>query len=93
MDSPPKPLISPPLLKTVSHIASVTKSFTATAIGELVAEGKVDWNKTPVSEYLPEFQLKDPVLTSQLTFSDMLAHRTVGTLMLRTLLILCHLRK
>ncbi|KAF9309372.1 hypothetical protein BG006_005104, partial [Podila minutissima] len=50
--------------------------FTATAIGELVAEGKVDWNNTPVSEYLPEFQLKDPVLTSQLTFSDMLAHRT-----------------
>ncbi|KAG0014382.1 hypothetical protein BGZ82_001782 [Podila clonocystis] len=62
--------------KTVSHIASVTKAFTATAIGELVAEGKVDWDKTPVSEYLPEFRLKDPVLTSQLTFSDMLAHRT-----------------
>ncbi|KAF9356969.1 hypothetical protein BGX26_004436 [Mortierella sp. AD094] len=62
--------------ETVSHIASVTKAFTATAIGELVAEGKVDWDKTPVSEYLPEFELKDPVLTSQLTFADMLAHRT-----------------
>ncbi|KAF9284875.1 hypothetical protein BGZ68_004332 [Mortierella alpina] len=62
--------------ETVSHIASVTKAFTATAIGELVAEGKVDWDKTPVSEYLPEFELKDPVLTSQLTFGDMLAHRT-----------------
>ncbi|KAF9964997.1 hypothetical protein BGZ70_005580 [Mortierella alpina] len=62
--------------ETVSHIASVTKAFTATAIGELVAEGKVDWDKTPVSEYLPEFELKDPVLTSQLTFADMLSHRT-----------------
>ncbi|KAF9137200.1 hypothetical protein BG015_002806 [Linnemannia schmuckeri] len=62
--------------ETVSHIASVTKAFTATAIGELVAEGKVDWNKTPVSHYLPEFQLKDPLLTSQLTFADMLSHRT-----------------
>ncbi|KAG0351611.1 beta-lactamase/transpeptidase-like protein [Gamsiella multidivaricata] len=62
--------------ETVSHIASVTKAFTAAAIGELVAEGKVDWDKTPVSEYLPEFELKDPVLTSQLTFADMLAHRT-----------------
>ncbi|KAF9945856.1 hypothetical protein BGZ72_000915 [Mortierella alpina] len=62
--------------ETVSHIASVTKAFTATAIGELVAEGKVDWDKTPVSEYLPEFELKDLVLTSQLTFADMLAHRT-----------------
>ncbi|KAG0276322.1 hypothetical protein BGZ95_007693 [Linnemannia exigua] len=48
--------------ETVSHIASVTKAFTATAIGELVAEGK--------------FQLKDPVLTSQLTLADLLSHRT-----------------
>jgi CubicO group peptidase (beta-lactamase class C family) len=62
----------------VSHIASVTKAFTSTAIGELVAEGKIDWNKTPVSQYLPEFQLKDPVLTSQLTFADLLSHRTVS---------------
>jgi CubicO group peptidase (beta-lactamase class C family) len=64
----------------VSQIASLTKAFTATAIGELVAEGRVDWDKTPVSQYLPEFQLKDPVLTSQLTFADMLAHRTVSQL-------------
>jgi hypothetical protein len=56
----------------------VTKAFTATAIGELVAEGKMDWENTPVSHYLPEFQLKDPVLTSQLTLADMLAHRTVS---------------
>lgn len=56
----------------------MTKAFTATAIGELVAEGKMDWDKTPVSHYLPEFQLKDPVLTSQLTLADMLAHRTVS---------------
>ncbi|KAG0010853.1 hypothetical protein BGZ82_003245 [Podila clonocystis] len=62
--------------ETVSHIASVTKAFTATAIGELVAEGKMDWDKTAVNNYLPEFELKDPVLTSQLTLADMLAHRT-----------------
>ncbi|KAK3829870.1 MAG: beta-lactamase/transpeptidase-like protein [Linnemannia elongata] len=61
---------------TVSHIASVSKAFAATAVGELVAEGKVDWDTTPVSQYLPEFQLKDPVLTSQLTFADLLSHRT-----------------
>ncbi|KAF9287306.1 hypothetical protein BGZ88_008674 [Linnemannia elongata] len=63
--------------ETVSHIASMTKAFTATAVGELVAEGKVDWDITPVSQYLPEFQLKDPVLTSQLTFADLLSHRTL----------------
>ncbi|KAF9090979.1 hypothetical protein BGX29_011200 [Mortierella sp. GBA35] len=62
--------------ETVSHLASVTKAFTATAIGELVAEGKMDWNTTPVNKYLPEFELKDPVLTSQLTMGDLLAHRT-----------------
>ncbi|KAG0279609.1 hypothetical protein BGZ95_000742 [Linnemannia exigua] len=62
--------------ETVSHIASVSKAFTATAIGELVAAGKVDWDTTPVNKYLPEFELKDPVLTSQLTFADLLSHRT-----------------
>lgn len=58
-------------------IGSVTKSFTAIAIGELIAEGKMDWDTTPVNSYLPEFELKDPVLTSQLTLADLLSHRTV----------------
>ncbi|KAF9572218.1 hypothetical protein EC968_010156 [Mortierella alpina] len=62
--------------ETLSPIGSLTKAFTATAIGELVAEGKLDWDKTPVNEYLPEFQLKNPVLTSQLTMEDLLSHRT-----------------
>ncbi|CAO3566625.1 unnamed protein product [Mortierella alpina] len=61
---------------TVCPIGSVTKSFTATAIGEMVAEGQLDWNTTPVSKYLPEFELKDPLLTSQLTFVDLLSHRS-----------------
>ncbi|KAG9063709.1 hypothetical protein KI688_003820 [Linnemannia hyalina] len=62
--------------ETLMPIGSVTKSFTAMAIGELVAEGKMDWNTTPVNTYLPEFKLKDPVLTSQLTLVDLLSHRT-----------------
>ncbi|KAF9192599.1 hypothetical protein BGZ51_005188 [Haplosporangium sp. Z 767] len=62
--------------KTLAPIGSLTKAFTATAIGELVAEGKMDWDSTPVSKYLPEFELKDPVLTSQLTLTDLLSHRT-----------------
>ncbi|KAF9360633.1 hypothetical protein BGX26_008471, partial [Mortierella sp. AD094] len=61
---------------TLSPIGSLTKAFTATAIGEMVAEGKMDWDKTPVNKYLPEFELKDPVLTSQLTLADLLSHRT-----------------
>ncbi|KAG0042448.1 hypothetical protein BGZ83_000449 [Gryganskiella cystojenkinii] len=62
--------------ETISQIGSVTKAITATLIGELVAEKKLDWDKTPVSTYLPEFQLKDPILTSQYTITDLLAHRT-----------------
>ncbi|CAO3566623.1 unnamed protein product [Mortierella alpina] len=60
---------------TLCPIGSQTKSFTAAAIGELVAEGKLDWDTTPVNKYLPEFELKDPTLTSQLTFIDLLSHR------------------
>ncbi|KAG0281624.1 hypothetical protein BGZ95_001478 [Linnemannia exigua] len=66
----------PYTVDTIQPIGSLTKAFTATAIGELVAEGKVDWDTTPVSKYLPEFKFKDPILTSQLTFVDMLSHRT-----------------
>ncbi|KAF9152142.1 hypothetical protein BG015_005731 [Linnemannia schmuckeri] len=66
----------PYTLQTVQPIGSLTKAFTATTIGELVAEGKVDWDTTSVSKYLPDFQLKDPILTSQLTFADMLSHHT-----------------
>ncbi|KAG0358789.1 hypothetical protein BGX24_005914, partial [Mortierella sp. AD032] len=58
----------PYTVETVQPIGSLTKAFTATAIGELVAEGKVDWDTTPVNKYLPEFKFKDPILTSQLTF-------------------------
>ncbi|KAF9960822.1 hypothetical protein BGZ72_005828 [Mortierella alpina] len=60
---------------TLCPIGSQTKSFTAAAIGEMVAEGKMDWDTTPVSKYLPEFELKDPNLTSQLTLVDLLSHR------------------
>lgn len=58
-------------------IASLTKAFTSAAISELVGEGKMDWDTTPVSTYLPEFAFGDPVLTSQLTLVDLLSHRTV----------------
>ncbi|KAI8597485.1 beta-lactamase/transpeptidase-like protein [Dissophora ornata] len=64
--------------ETLMPIASTTKMFTTATIGELIAEGKIDWDITPVSKYLPEFQLQDPVLTSQLTLVDLLSHRTAG---------------
>ncbi|KAG0315912.1 hypothetical protein BGZ97_007706, partial [Linnemannia gamsii] len=62
--------------ETLMPIASLTKAFTSAAISELVGEGKMDWDTTPVNTYLPEFAFKDPVLTSQLTLVDLLSHRT-----------------
>ncbi|KAF9352059.1 hypothetical protein BGX26_010038 [Mortierella sp. AD094] len=62
--------------ETLMPIGSMTKAFTAAAIGELVGEGVIDWDTTPVSKYLPEFELHNPTYTSQLTFQDLLSHRT-----------------
>ncbi|KAG0368417.1 hypothetical protein BGZ54_001991, partial [Gamsiella multidivaricata] len=42
--------------ETLMPIASITKSFTAAAVGELVGDNKAKWEGVPVSEYLPEFQ-------------------------------------
>ncbi|KAG0037259.1 hypothetical protein BGZ82_002858 [Podila clonocystis] len=65
---------------TVAPITSQTKAFTAAAIGELVAEGKMDWTKTPVNVYLPEFQLKDPLFTLQLNLMDLLSHHSYNNI-------------
>ncbi len=60
--------------KTSFLIASCTKAFTATAIGILVDEGKLEWD-IPVRKYLPSFSLSDPVATERLTVRDLLLHR------------------
>jgi CubicO group peptidase (beta-lactamase class C family) len=56
-------------------IASNTKVFTATALGLLVEEGKLQWD-APVVQYLPWFQLWDPYVTRELTIRDLLVHRS-----------------
>jgi CubicO group peptidase (beta-lactamase class C family) len=59
---------------TLFAIASTSKAFTAAALGMLVDDGKVRWDD-PVSRFLPEFQLKDPWITGNLTVRDLLTHR------------------
>lgn len=61
--------------KTLFGIASNTKAFTATAIGLLVEEHKLEWD-APVVKYLPWFQLSDPYVTRELTIRDLLVHRS-----------------
>jgi CubicO group peptidase (beta-lactamase class C family) len=60
--------------RTVFHIASISKTFTATAIAILVDEGKLAWDD-PVIKYVPEFQLADPYRTHEATVADLLTHR------------------
>jgi len=64
---------------TVFPLSSLTKAFTAAAVGILVDEGKLSWDD-PVVKHLPWFQLPDPWVTRRVTLRDMLAHRVGGDL-------------
>jgi len=61
--------------RTLFGIASNTKIFTATALGLLVEEKKIDWD-APVIRYLPAFAMWDPYVTRELTVRDLLVHRS-----------------
>jgi CubicO group peptidase (beta-lactamase class C family) len=66
---------SPVDAQTLFGIASNTKAFTATALGLLVEEGKIEWD-APVINYLPWFQMSDPYVTREMTVRDLLVHRS-----------------
>jgi CubicO group peptidase (beta-lactamase class C family) len=61
--------------RTLFGIASNTKVFTATALGLLVEDGKIEWD-APVVRYLPAFAMWDPFVTRELTVRDLLVHRS-----------------
>jgi len=61
--------------ETLFGIASNTKVFTATALGILVDDGKLEWDQ-PVVRYLPDFQMYDPWVTRHITVRDLLVHRS-----------------
>jgi hypothetical protein len=60
---------------TMFQIASNTKLFTAVAVGLLVEEAKLEWDK-PVRQYVPAIQFCNDELNKAVTIRDMLAHRT-----------------
>ncbi len=66
---------SPISAQTVFPILSCSKAFTATCLGMLVDEGKLNWNDK-VIKYLPDFKLSDPWITKELTISDLMSHRS-----------------
>jgi len=60
---------------TVFPIGSLTKAFTATAVGLLIDDGKMTWDD-PVRKHVPFFRLADPLADRDVTLRDMLCHRT-----------------
>ncbi len=60
---------------TLFHIASNTKLFTSVAIGLLVEDGKLEWDK-PVRKWAPQLEFYNNELNNSVTIRDMLAHRT-----------------
>lgn len=59
---------------TIFEIASNSKAFTTASLAILVDEKKLGWNDK-VSKYLPDFQMYDPWVTSELTIRDLVTHR------------------
>ncbi len=60
---------------TLYQIASNTKLFTVMAVGLLVDEGKLEWDR-PVRNYVPAIRFYDDQLNNTVTVRDMLSHRT-----------------
>ncbi len=58
---------------TVFPIASISKTFAATAMMRLVEQGKVDLN-APVRKYLPEFTVRDAAVSRDVTVWHLLTH-------------------
>jgi CubicO group peptidase (beta-lactamase class C family) len=54
-------------------LASVSKSFTALAIMQLVEAGKIELD-APVQRYLPWFRVADPVASARITLRHLLYH-------------------
>jgi CubicO group peptidase (beta-lactamase class C family) len=58
---------------TVFPIASISKTFAATAMMRLVEQGKVDL-KAPVRTYLPDFKVRDETASRDVTVWHLLTH-------------------
>jgi len=62
--------------QTAFYIGSLTKSFTALAVMQLVEAGQVE-PEAPLQHYLPWFRLADPQAAAQITVRHLL-HQTSG---------------
>ncbi len=60
---------------TLFAIGSCTKAFTATLIGKLQQDGRLDIDK-PVNNYLPSLKFFNDAMNNTITLRDMMSHRT-----------------
>ena len=60
---------------TLFAIGSCTKAFTASMLGMLAKDGKVDLDK-PVRNYFPELKFQNEYTNDHATLRDMMCHRT-----------------
>ena len=60
---------------TLFAIGSCTKAFTASLLGLLNKDGKVDFDKSP-REYLPQLHFFNKEMDDEITLRDMMCHRT-----------------
>jgi CubicO group peptidase (beta-lactamase class C family) len=64
---------APVTTATLFNIGSISKSFTALGIAQLVDQHQVDLD-TPVIRYIPELRLSDPQATQAVTLRQLLSH-------------------
>ena len=60
--------------ETLFAIGSSTKAFTTLSVALVAEDGKLDWD-APVRRYLPEFALRDPFASAEVSARDMACHR------------------
>lgn len=63
----------PVTVHTVFPIASISKTFAATAMMRLVEQGKVDL-RAPVRTYIPDFRVRDSIVSRDVTVWHLLTH-------------------
>jgi CubicO group peptidase (beta-lactamase class C family) len=60
---------------TVFQLASVSKPLASTVVAGVVGRKKADW-ADPVIKHNPKFALRDPYVTRNATFEDLMSHRS-----------------
>ncbi|MDP9078096.1 MAG: serine hydrolase [Bacteroidota bacterium] len=65
----------PATANTLFAIGSCSKAFTASLIGKLQKDGKVELDK-PVTNYLPSLKFYNDGMNNSITLRDMMSHRT-----------------